>query len=192
MKTDTVPKRLETAHYFDQLEASIIKRLHAEAMTSQSRSELLKSTGIEDPELIDELSKLGISADELIVLRFFPLVMVAWAEDHADMEERHAIQAQAKQLGIRDDSTAWLLLDTWLRTPPPGIGVDAWKRYIHGILAKMSPRGKERLITLTERQMTKVAEASGGYFGFGKVSGKERTMIDRLVKTMRQQAKPES
>lgn len=191
MKPETIPMNIETAHYFNQLEASIVKRLHNEAVTEQSRSELLRSTGIEDPELIDELARLGISANELIVVRFFPLVMVAWAEDHADLEERHAIQAQAQQLGIREDSTAWLLLDTWLRTPPPGIGVDAWKRYIHGVLAKMSPQGTERLISLTERQMTKVAEASGGYLGFGKVSAKERTMIDRLVKTMRQQAKPE-
>ena len=113
--------------------------------------------------------------------------MVAWAEDHADLDEREAIQAQATELGIREDSTAWLTLDTWLRKRPPGLGVDAWKRYTHDMLRKMSPLATERLIKLTEQQMTKVAKSSGGHLGFGKVSRKERTMIDRLVATMQQQ-----
>jgi hypothetical protein len=177
------------ARYFDQIEARIIKRLHAEAMSDESREELLRSTGIDDPQLIDELSKLGITVDELIALRFFPLVMVAWAEDNADVEERHVVQAQAGKLGIREDSTAWIVLDTWLRTPPPGIGVDAWKRYTHSVFSKMSTVACERLIELTRDQMTQVAKASGGHFGIGKVSGKERTMIDRLVETMRGQMK---
>jgi hypothetical protein len=177
------------ARYFDQIEARIMKRLHAEAMSDESRAELLRTTGIQDPQLIDELSKLGITADELIALRFFPLVMVAWAEDSADSDERHVVQAQAKRLGIREDSTAWIVLDTWLRTRPPGVGVDAWKRYTHGIFSRMSPMACERLIELTRAQMTSVAKASGGHFGIGKVSRKEHTMIDRLVTTMQNQMK---
>ena len=43
-----------------------MKRLHSEAMSEQSRSELLRSTGVEDPQLVDELSKLGITADQLV------------------------------------------------------------------------------------------------------------------------------
>ncbi|MCA9139888.1 MAG: hypothetical protein KDB00_24110 [Planctomycetales bacterium] len=174
----------EAAHYTDELEARIVRRLHAEAQSEQSRSELLRSTGIQDPELIDELSKMGITVDELITLRFIPLVLVAWAEDHADLDERQVVQAQAKQLGIREDSTAWLTLDTWLRKRPPGIGVDAWRRYIGDVIRKMSPKAAKRLIKLTEKQMTAVAKASGGHLGIGSVSQKESTMIARLVKTM--------
>jgi hypothetical protein len=181
---------LETVRYLDQLEAHIVKRLHAEAMSEKSRAELLRSTGVEDPQLVDELSKLGITADELVALRLFPLVMVAWAEDHADLEEREAIQAEASTLGIRGDSTAWMVLDTWLRKRPPGLGVDAWKRYTHNVISRMSPAAISRLIKLTEKQMIHVAKASGGHLGFGKVSHKERTMIDRLVATMKQQSKP--
>ena len=76
-----------------------------------------------------------------------------------------------------------------MRRRPPGLGVDAWKRYTRNILAKVSPKMAQRLIELARTQMTAVAKASGGHLGFGKVSRKERTMIDRLVATMKQQAK---
>lgn len=180
-------QNLELAHYYDELEARIVHRLHTEASSEEARGELLRSTGVDDPQLINELSKLGITADELIALRLFPLVMVAWAEDHADLDEREAIRAEAEQLGICEDSTAWMMLDTWLRKRPPGLGVDAWKRYTHGTFQKMTPKSIEHLIELTEKQMTAVAKASGGHLGFGKVSRKESTMIERLVKTMREQ-----
>ena len=178
-------RSLETAHFLDELEARIVQRLHVEATSDSSRTELLRSTGITDEKLLDDLSRMGITADELIALRFLPLIMVAWAEDHADLDERDVVKAQAKELGIREDSTAWLMLDTWLRKRPPGVGVDAWRRYTHEIFSKISPVASQRLIALTEKQMTAVAKASGGHLGFGKVSQKERVMIDRLVETMR-------
>lgn len=177
-------RSLETAHFLDELEARIVQRLHAEATSETSRTELLRTTGISDPTLLDDLSRMGITTDELIVLRFFPLVMVAWAEDHADLEERDVVKGQAKAIGIREDSTAWLVLDTWLRKRPPGIGVDAWRRYTEETFKKISPVAAKKLIHLTEKQMTAVAKASGGHLGFGKVSQKERLMIDKLVQTM--------
>lgn len=179
----------EAARYFGELEAHIIKRLHSEAETESARAELLRSTGVHDEALVDELARMGITAHEVITLRMFPLVLVAWAEDDTDAQEREIIEGYAKQLGVREDSTAWIVLDSWMRRRPPGLGVDAWKRYTRNILAKVSPKMAQRLIELTRTQMTTVAKASGGHLGFGKVSRKERTMIDRLVATMKQQAK---
>ncbi|WP_182866796.1 hypothetical protein [Stieleria mannarensis] len=178
----------ETARYFAELEARIVQRLHAEAGSAEARAALVRSTGVEDPRLIDELCKLGITADELICLRFIPLVLVAWAEDSADAEEREAIHAEAKKLGIGEDSTAWLVLETWLQKRPPGLGVDAWKRYTRGIMKKLTLNAANRLIHLTEKQMIAVAKASGEGADLGKVSHKESLMIDRLLTIMHEQA----
>ncbi|MCS7465257.1 hypothetical protein NZK35_01055 [Stieleria sp. ICT_E10.1] len=188
MSDEPATPKSQAAHYFAELEARIVQRLHAEAGSEASRAALVRSTGVEDAKLIEELSKLGITADELICLRFIPLVLVAWAEDHADSEEREVIQTQAAKLGIREDSTAWLVLETWLQKQPPGLGIDAWKRYTHGILKKMSRNAANRLIHLTEKQMITVAKASGGHLGVGKVSHKESTMINRLLTIMHEQA----
>ncbi|MCO8122090.1 hypothetical protein NHH03_10100 [Stieleria sp. TO1_6] len=190
MNDETELKHLEAEHYFDELEDMIVQRMRSEASTSRARAELMRSTGVDDPVLIDELSELGITVDEIIALRFLPLVLVAWAEETADTGERDVVRAEAAEIGIHEDSSAWILLDSWLRNRPPGIGVDAWKRYTHKILKNVSPLATQRLLELTRKQMTNVAKASGGHLGFGKVSQKERTMIERLITIMQEQASP--
>jgi hypothetical protein len=191
VNTSSKHDQRETAHYFDELEGLIVERLHREAQSPDSRVKLIRNTGITDPHLIDELSRLGVTADGLVALRLFPVVLVAWVEDSINQEERASIQREAAKWGITEGSTPWILLDTWTRTQPPGIGVDAWKRYIQGILHRMSPAAAEKLIAITKKQMTAVAEASGGSAGVGNVGQKERMMIDRLTAIM-EQAKPKS
>lgn len=183
-ETTRSKRDLRLQDYFDGLEEMVVKKLHQEVQTKQGRAELIRSTGVEDPNLIAELTHLGITADGLIALRLFPLAMVAWAEDLVDKEERETVLAEALRLGIREDTTAWILLDHWLRKPLPGLGVDAWRRYTHGIFSKMSPIAVKRLVKLTRKQMEAVAKASGGHFGFGKVSKKEQLLIERLTETM--------
>lgn len=180
-------RHIQTSHFFAELEHRIVKQLREEASSPEGREELIRSTGIQDAELIDELGKLGVTADGLMALRLFPLVLVAWAEKNADANEREAVMAQATQLGVREDTTAWVLLDQWLQKRPPGIGVDAWKRYTHEIFGEMSKAAQDRMIELTEKQMTVVAKASGGHFGFGKVSAKEKAIIHQVIESMKRQ-----
>lgn len=178
---------IETDHFFDELEQQIVKQLREEASSPQGRDELIRGTGIHDSELIDELGKLGVTADGLLALRLFPLVLVAWADQNVDASERAAVMTQAVRLGVREGSTAWVLLDQWLQKRPPGIGVDAWKRYTHEMFAEMSKVAQNRLIELTEQQMTSVAKASGGHLGFGKVSANEKAIIHQIIESMKRQ-----
>lgn len=180
-------RQIETDRFFAELEHQIVNQLREEASSPQGRDELIRSTGIQDTELIDELGKLGVTADGLMALRLFPLVLVAWAEQNADASERDAVMTQAVRLGVREDSTAWVLLDQWLQKRPPGIGVDAWKRYTHEMFAEMSNVAQNRLIELTEKQMTSVAKASGGHLGFGKVSAQEKAIIHQIIESMKRQ-----
>ena len=176
----------ETAHFFAELEEQIVQRLRSEASSDQGREALLRSTGIHDTKLLDELGRLGITADAIMALRLFPLALVAWAEDAVDRSEREAVMAEAIRLGIRQDTSAWILLDQWLTKRPPGLGVDAWKRYMHEMFAGMSSVAQSRLIVLTEKQMTAVAKASGGHLGFGKTSKKELAIIHQVITAMKQ------
>ncbi|MEM9588655.1 MAG: hypothetical protein AAGA03_15345 [Planctomycetota bacterium] len=180
--------RLATNQYFADLEDKIVEKLHQDVVSEEGRAELIRATGVEDAKLIEELTRLGITADGLIALRLFPLVLVAWAEANADAQERGVVMMQAHELGIREDTTAWVLLHTWLRKRPPGLCVDAWRRYLHGRFSNVTDTAAEKLIDLTRRQMTAVAKASGGVLGLGKVSEKEQLMIDRLVATMQHES----
>ena len=176
-------RQIETEYFFAELEQQIVKQLREEASSPQGRDELIRSTGIHD----SELGKLGVTADGLMALRLFPLVLVAWAEQNTDASERDAVMTQAVRLGVLEDSTAWVLLDQWLQKRPPGIGVDAWKRYTHEMFANVSSVAQNRLIELTQKQMTSVAKASGGDLGFGKVSAKEKAIIHQIVESMKRQ-----
>ncbi|WDQ14851.1 hypothetical protein [Rhodopirellula sp. P2] len=188
LKADPTKQRaIELKHYFSNLEQAIVRKLHDEAGSDFGRQELIRSTGIHDPQLIEELGKLGVTADGLMALRLFPLVLVAWAEKNVDQKEREAVIEEAQRIGIQEDSTAGILLDEWLQVRPPGLCVDAWKRYMHERFRGMSSVAQQRLILLTEKQMTSVAKASGGHLGFGKVSAKEKAIIHQVITAMRQQ-----
>ncbi len=186
-ENSTLARRAQLGSLFEELEDRIVQKLRTEASSEEGRAELLRSTGLHDEVLLNELSSLGIPADGLMALRLFPLILVAWAEDDADAKERTEVLSQALKIGIRQDTTAWILLTQRLAKKPPGLGVDAWKRYVHEIFSSMSDVAKSRLIQLTESQMQHVAKASGGHFGFGKVSKKEAAIIRQITTAMRQQ-----
>ncbi len=183
-RTSTMPKNRQNEKFFTDLEDLIVTRLKTHYGSKQGRDELVRSTGIHDETLISELCQLGVDADSLIALRLFPLVIVAWAEERADEAERSSVMDEAKRMGIAEDSVAWLMLDSWLRRSPPGIGVDAWKRYTHELFSSLTRASKKQLIELTERQMIAVAKASGGYFGLGKISTREQRAIDQVRDAM--------
>jgi len=71
------------------------------------------------------------------------------------------------------------------------LGVDAWKRTTHEVFLTMSDAAQKRLIELTELteltelQMTEVTKASGGHFGFGKISAREKAVIHQVVESMK-------
>ena len=180
-------ENLQADRFFDSLEDRIIKRLHSEAESDESRAALINNTGLHDQKLISELITLGITVEGLMALRMFPLALVAWASGGVSDAEHDTVMKEAASGGITPDSVPALILDSWLRRRPPGLGFDAWKRYTHEMFATMSKASVERLIHVTEKQMYAVAKASGGHFGFGKVSHAEREQIERLVRVMRSQ-----
>ncbi len=182
-------KHSEMDDYLDYLKDQVTYKLHEETHTKQGRADLIRSTGVDDLVLTDELAELGITADGVIALRLFPLVLVAWAEGGITSTEREAVMAEALRFGISDESTAWLILDNWLKTQPSALCLDAWKRYTHDTFVQMTDVAAQRLIELTTRQMTSVAKSSGGHLGYGKVSEKEQVMINQIVATMKIQAK---
>jgi hypothetical protein len=182
-------KSIVENRFFADLEDMIFDRLHSEVETEQGHAELIRSTGIQDNQLIAELVDLGITAEGLVALRLLPLVLVAWAENGVDPQERLRVMSEASRLGIQDGSVADVLLHEWLRKRPLGESVDAWKRFMHGVFEKMSEAGQNKLIDATEQQMTAVAKASGGHLGIGKVSTKEQQMIAGLVLALRKQTK---
>jgi hypothetical protein len=170
--------------FFRDMDSMIVSRLRSEA-DSQDARQLLQSTGLHDETLIDELTRLGVTAEGLIAMRLVPLVMVAWAEHGVDQAERETVLSQAIEVGIAEGSVAAVLLEFWLNKRPPAAILDAWKRYMTVELAKMSKLARDKLVTLMEHQMMAVANASGGYLGVGNISANEKQLIDMMTRVLR-------
>ncbi|MEM9826459.1 MAG: hypothetical protein AAF958_07710 [Planctomycetota bacterium] len=170
--------------YFAQLEEQIVDRFKANASQTSSRDELSVHTGIKDPVLLEEIIELGIPPEGLIAFRIYPLVMVAWASEGVDANEREAIRRVASRLGISSESVARILVDHWTRRPPPKLCMDAWKRYCRHLFSKMSHQSAQQLIDLTRTQMQEIAGASGGILGFNKTSNKEALRIKQMIDEM--------
>lgn len=179
----TARHALEEA-FFRDVDAMIMQRLHSEAETPKASKALMESTGLRDPILIEELCQLGVSAEGLIAMRLVPLVLIAWADNVVTDDEREAVMAQAKKIGVAGGSVADVLLEHWLTQKPPLKIIDAWKRYMTTKFAKMPRTAKTRLINLMKSQMMAVAEASGGHLGIGKLSKKEQQLIYMMTRAL--------
>ncbi len=173
--------------FFQGVDAMLLERLRQEANSVESRKALARATGLSDETLIDELVQLGVTPAGLMAIRLVPLVMVAWAEQPTDEPEREVVMREARRFGILDDSVGSVLLDYWLRKVPPREAFDAWKRYVLGCLEGMSSVARKKFSAITEKQLIAVAKASGGYLGFGKISSKERQMIDGILATIQEE-----
>ncbi|TWU30547.1 hypothetical protein [Novipirellula artificiosorum] len=177
-------RRLLEETFFRDLDAMLISRLHAEAESPQGRERLVGSIGVNDEVLLEELTALGVTAEGLIAVQLVPLILVAWADPKIEQEERRSMMREAEKLGIVVGSVPSVLLEEWLRKHPPREILDAWKRYVRSILVKMTPETRHKFIELTREQMTRIAEASGGRFGFGTVSTREQQMIRGLTEML--------
>jgi len=169
--------RRQEEHYFAKVERERVERLRAENERRESRRSLGRESGLDD-ESVDVLLDVGIRADVLPVLDWIPLVEVAWSDGEVDVAETELLLAAAEDDRIDFDHPAHRLLRSWIKQRPgPGL-FDAWK--LHVSVAGRTPEQREQLLD----RVRKVAHASGGLLGIGRVSVAEAevlVMIEALL-----------
>src|SRR5215218_561675 len=104
--------------YFRKKDRELIEKLRAAADAQQARAELGRQSGLDDPELIQELQDLGFAPDTLGLLPLVPVIQVAWAEGGITKAERELIVSLARRRGIEAGSAADTQLTAWLATRP--------------------------------------------------------------------------
>lgn len=170
--------------FFHEVDRKLIERLRAEAAQQRDCEELARQTGLSDETLLKELTSLGVTAESILAIRLVPLVLVAWSDRRVPDQERAAVLNEAHRLGVAENSVPGLLLENWLNNPPRKDLEDAWKRYSREVMQQMSAAGQHHFRQELEREMTAVANATGGFLGFNKISDPERATIDRLVQAI--------
>jgi hypothetical protein len=167
-------KALEDEH-FRKREAELIAKMRERA----ERREMAAATGIDDDAILGELQALGFNTETITLLPLIPLVQVAWADGSVAAGERARVLEIAEAHGIADGSAAHGRLVAMLdRRPAEDVFEDAFR-----VVRMLKSAGGEAWVTPENfvDYCRQVAEAAGGFLGFGKVSDQERELIERIA-----------
>jgi tellurite resistance protein len=175
----TSNKRDHEEHYFRKQDQVLIERMRRAGAAEQARRALGEKTGLEDPELLQEIEQLGFTAETVSLLPLVPLLQVAWAEGTISAPERALIWEFARKRGIAEGTTADQQLGMWLHTRPAPVVFSQANRLTNAILAAHGEGdlSGEDLV----KQCEAIAAASGGLLGLGKVSAQERAALQEIA-----------
>jgi hypothetical protein len=174
--------------YFRRKNREIVDRMQLEARNEQARREMGAQIGLDDPEMLRELQKLGFTPETVALLPLVPVVQVAWADGDVADAERSAIFKVARARGIAEGSAAYHQLSAWLSDrPAPGVFEGA-TRLIRAVVD--SPATAEGKLSADELvgYCESIASASGGLFGLKRISSEERELLSSLAAQLRSRA----
>ena len=177
-------KRLEDA-FFGRENERLLEQLREKGRREERRKALREVVLIHDEGLVDHLLDLGLGPETVLAVTLIPLAMVAWADGEIEPKEREAIQRAAAEKGIVPGSVAAQVLDKWLAEPLDAELVATWRRYVEAIWPSLTPHERDEVRKMGLEQARSVAEAAGGFLGFGqRISPQEKAVLDEVSKLL--------
>ena len=177
--------RQREEEYFRKRDRELIERMRQAAAAAQAERELETKTGLHDPELLRDLHDLGFTPDTIGLLFLIPIIQVAWAEGGISTAERKLILQVARSRGIDAGSAADHQLAEWLERRP---SADAFTRATRLIRAMLDHPGESHTDLSADdlvRYSEKIASASGGILGVGRVSAEERATLAQIAQALK-------
>lgn len=170
--------------YFLRKERELIEKLHHKLAGEKTRQHMEEATGIHDAEVIAALQELGFTPETVQLLHLTPLVQVAWASGSVDEREREMIIAAARQRGVPPGSPADIQLNEWLAKQPPHAFFETTLRAIRIFIAALPAEDQADARRDLVSYSMRIAEASGGFLGLGKISDEERQALEEIANTL--------
>lgn len=167
--------------FYKGLDQELLQKLRGDLETAETAEEIMRVTGIQNADLATAIASMNVTVETLAAFRLAPLVAVAWADDRVEENERFHITKSAEKSGIGADEPAMELLKAWQDRRPPAQLMDTWCDYAKALCASLAEAHREELRKEIVGMVTYVAEANGGFLGFGSISPSEKKMIE-LVK----------
>lgn len=168
--------------FFQQKDKELLTKFRDELASEEKRTSLAKVSGITDEKLLNDLIGLEIDPGSFATFALLPLVQVAWADGKMQSAERTAILQAAEQSGIEKESAAFEVLESWLEDAPGAELFEAWKVYAGTLKNSLDETQATNLQNRILGRARDVAEAAGGFLGFGnKVSDEEAAVLEELA-----------
>lgn len=145
------------------------------------RARLAQVVGVADDRFLDDLEEHGFAPETVPLLFVGPLFLVSWSDGEVTNPEREAILEIARRRGLEPKSPAWGRLEGWLAARPG----PSFFEHAFALLKRMldaNPDARPKLAQEIVDAAVLVAEASGGFFGYGnRISGEERSVLERIA-----------
>jgi hypothetical protein len=178
-------RRASEDDYFRKRDRELIEKMRQAAATERDRSELSAKTGLDDPALLGELQDLGFTLETLPVLPLVPIVQMAWAEGGITPAERTLLIKVARERGIAEGSPADTLLAGWMARKPTNDVFEKATRLIRAILESGAPDGPTMSADDLIKYCERIATASGGILGIGRISADERATLSEIATALK-------
>lgn len=162
-----------------QPESVVYERYRRLYLADYDRRKLKQYTGIENSELIHRLYLAGFRSENVMALNTFPVVMTAWATGTVTIDERRAAEAIVFEPDMIANGPAIEMFRHWLQEKPPTEWWVLWEEFTHARSTVLAPRRVKELKRAVMIACRKVALASGGIWGLGKISPAEQRVLNR-------------
>ncbi|WP_436714462.1 hypothetical protein U8335_15355 [Roseiconus lacunae] len=161
----------------EKLGAALRARMHRDDAIERLKS----TTGFDDQAVVEHLVDAGFTPSSIVALALVPMVFVAWADGNLTAAERQSILSAALHRGVNSEPAAFSMLEDWLHHRPADSLWHVWEEYANAVGQSLTPTLATMLHQEIMRLATKVANASGGHFGRGRISANERAVLDQLA-----------
>lgn len=171
--------RLEE-EFFRKQNAEVLARMREGKAVEEEHAAMSQALGTTDIALIDQLRTHGVTSATLQAVSLAPLVLVAWADRTLEDKERAAVMKEAGANGVTEGSPGYDLLQGWLRERPDMTLLTAWSAYARAIVDSLEGPQKDEFRSSILSRARAVADAAGGFAGMGKVSDREKDVLNQI------------
>lgn len=174
--------RAQEEIFLQQLEA----KRPRDGEARRARGALRTETGIDDDAALDALIAIGLDRGMLPAVEAIPLVLVAWADGDVAASERDAILRAVEAHGVTERHPAHALVRSWLerRTPGQVKLLRAWRAYVAALASREDQEARTERAERLQHEVREVAQADGGWLGFGRVSRNEGALIAEIERSL--------
>lgn len=159
-----------------------IERFRRLYLADYDRRKLRECIGIDDGELLHRLYLAGFRSENVMALNAFPVVMTAWATGTVTVDERRAAEIIVFEPDMIANGPAIEMFRHWLQEKPPAEWWSLWEEFMQARSLVLAPRRFKELKRAVMTACRKVALASGGIWGIGKISPAEQRVLNRTLR----------
>ena len=175
--------------YFRRKDRELIEKMRNARAAEEARGEISRKTGLQDPELLQQLQELGFTPETVGLLPVVPVLEMAWAEGEITTAEHALIVKFARSLGVVEGSAADEQLQQWMASRPDDTVFRGATRLISAMLASgSSPAGRSFTADDLVAHLEEIAAASGGILGLRvmSISSEERALLSRIASELKE------